>query len=135
MLFIELLFFKFSLQPSQKLRHLGNSPAHHKMKLFFQFFSSSMHRGHIFQPKSLRNSFYYFYFLTDGIYQRKTHLWKKDSQRNPRKPASCADIQHLCAISKRHYFGNSKRMQNVLFIKPIHIFSGNDIYFLVPFGV
>src|SRR5690606_34712476 len=63
----------------------------------------------------------------------KSRFGEKNGQGYPGKPSTRTDVQDIRARLKRNKPCNPQRMENMIQIKIIDIFPGNDVDLCVPF--
>ena len=73
--------------------------------------------------------------LTYSIDKMEAALWPKNGEWYTRESASCAEIQNLSPVARRDKLTYRQRVENMMYINIVDVFSGNDIDLTVPVGI
>lgn len=124
----------FSGEPEQ-VGQAGDRPGHHIIVLAAQVFDPDMTGRHVFQSQMLYRSLHHFYFFPGTVYQVEADLGPEDGQRNAWKTTPGAQVEDFCARRKIHKTAQREAMEDMVQHELLHIFSGDQVYFFIPFPV
>ncbi len=133
--FVQPPFQELAAYPREKSRKRSNCAADHKIEFTVRLFGANMLRGNVFQLQRFRHGIHHFEFFSDGVDKSETGFGKKNRQRYSRKAAARAHIEHFGAGSEFDDFGYGQRMQYMMLVKRVNIFSRNNVDAVVPFGI
>lgn len=130
------ILFQEWMAPAPKVFQWGYRPGNNAVKFpVLNIFCTRVGCSNICKTQFFRYRQYYFYFFPDTVDHVEMRLWKADGERNARKATTAPQVHKGSMRQKRKYFCYSQRVEDMMDVKAVHIFSGDYINLLVPVSI
>ena len=94
-----------------------------------------MRGAHVSEFERIGHGLCHFNFFADGVEQVELDFGKENGEGNARETATGADVHDVCPGAKGDDFGNTQRVEHVMWIEVVDVFARDDVDLGVPIAI